>query len=75
MKALLMLLVIAVGLWLWRSRQASNSTTTLPKQPAAPKLLDMVRCQHCGMHIPVNEAVIGQQGVYCSAAHLRQSEP
>jgi uncharacterized protein len=34
----------------------------------------MVRCRHCGMHIPGNEAISGKLGSYCSAEHLRISE-
>jgi len=75
MKALLLLLAIAAGVWWWRGRQADTAAAVPPIKPAAPDLLDMVRCQHCGMHIPGNEAVAGKNGLYCSADHLRQAEP
>lgn len=73
MKALLLLVVILAGVWLWRSRQVP---TTKKKPPAAAlHPLDMVRCTQCGMHIPGNEAVQGKKGLYCSQEHLKQLEP
>jgi uncharacterized protein len=74
MKALLMLLVVLAGVWLWRNRSTSDKKVAPPKATARAAPLDMVRCAQCGMHIPGNEAVAGHQGVYCSADHLRQAE-
>jgi uncharacterized protein len=34
----------------------------------------MVRCAHCGLHLPATDALPGPGGVYCSAAHRRASE-
>jgi len=71
-KALLLLVVVLAGVWLWRSRNSPG----LPKsdrQPTPP--LDMVRCTRCGIHVPGNEVVMGAKGPYCSADHLQQSEP
>jgi uncharacterized protein len=31
----------------------------------------MVRCAHCGLHIPENEAVTMQGRYYCSKEHLK----
>ena len=73
MKALLFLVVVLVGVWWWRSRQASGDKQTPETPPAQP--LDMVRCTQCGMHIPSVEAVQGKQGPYCSQEHLKQLEP
>jgi len=74
-KALLLLVVILAGVWLWRSRAAPLSSTTKPSPPPDAKPpLEMVMCAHCGMHIPGNEVVTGKLGVYCSQDHLHQSE-
>lgn len=73
MKVLLILAVVLIGVWLLRNRQgpsASGSTN----RPVEPKPQDMVRCRHCGMHIPGNEAIAGKQGSYCCAEHQRLSE-
>lgn len=72
MKALLMLLVIVAGVWLWRSRQTSLGKPAAPSAP--PKPLDMVRCAQCGLHVTSAEAIQGKQGQYCSAEHLQRAE-
>jgi uncharacterized protein len=74
-KALLLLLLIVAVAWWWRSRQSNSDDAPQAGQPAAPEQLDMVRCSHCGMHVPGNEAVTGEKGLYCSTNHRQQSEP
>jgi len=75
-KALLILLLVLGGVWLWRSSQASSSDSKPAAPPAGPppEPLDMVRCSQCGMHVPGNEAIAGKQGMYCSVDPLRLSE-
>lgn len=73
MKALLLLVVILAGVWLWRSRQIPTNQKKPPATALHP--LDMVRCTQCGMHLPSNEAVQGKKGPYCSQEHLKQLEP
>jgi len=72
-KALLLLVVVLAGVWLWRSRQTRIDPKTPKAATATP--LDMVCCTQCGMHIPGNEAVQGRQGLYCCQDHLHRSEP
>ena len=75
MKALLLLVVILAGVWLWRNRAAPLAPPTKPSSPPdANTPQEMVMCTHCGMHIPGNEVVTGKQGVYCSQDHLHLSE-
>ena len=63
MKLLVLLLVIPAAVWLWqRGRRAER------------KALPMVRCHHCGVHLPGSDAVNGRDGAYCSVAHRRESE-
>jgi len=33
---------------------------------------DMVRCQHCGVHLPRSESLTARGHFYCSADHQRQ---
>ena len=73
MKFFLLLAVVLVVVWLWRSRQAPVSKKKAARPPAQP--LDMVRCTQCGMHIPGDDAVQGKLGPYCSQEHLKQLEP
>jgi uncharacterized protein len=78
MKYLLVLAVIVVAIWLWRKarREELQSRTPPPAPPPAPGTIAppqaMLRCAHCGLHLPAADAVRGPDGAaYCSAAHLK----
>ena len=76
MKLLLLLVVVLVGVWLWRSSRAHGPRSqgkAEPKQPLATPL-DMVQCAHCGVHLPQSESHQGKFGRYCSADHLALAE-
>lgn len=72
MKFLLILLVVLLGAWLWRSRRGKNTVTQKPPPLKTPQ--DMVSCTHCGVHIPQADSVQGRAGVYCCHAHHDQAE-
>lgn len=80
MKLLLFLLIILFAVWLWRSgrmtepqsKRPSDSTRRPPHQ-SVPE--DMVRCAHCGLHLPLHEAVASSSAYYCSVEHRRLAEP
>lgn len=79
MKYLLVLIVVAVAVWLWRRNrreemkdQAAARRPGPAAPPGAPQT--MLRCAHCGLHLPAADALAGPGGrVYCSAAH-RQAD-
>ena len=71
------LLALAAVIWIvWslfrqRSRRAARPVSRpMPTQPVA-----MVRCAHCGLHIPRPEAVRDGERYYCSAAHRALGTP
>ena len=72
MKYLVLLVVIAVAVGIWRSRRALDAAA--PKAPPTPPALpqDMLACAHCGVHIPKTQALSQDQQWYCSQAHLEQ---
>ncbi len=78
MKALIILLAVLAGVWLWRQgRRKDLAERRRPDegQPAAPAIPQkMVRCPVCGVHLPLGDAQVGRQGEYCSAAHRQQAE-
>jgi uncharacterized protein len=74
-KALLVLLVVLAGVWLWRSRASAMSQRPPSSPGQTPPPLDTVACSHCHVHIPRAEAVQGQRGSYCGLEHLHQAEP
>jgi uncharacterized protein len=72
-KALLVLAALLFGVWLWRQRGESGGVSGARKPPEAlPQ--DMLRCRHCGLHLPANEAIAGAQGSYCCNEHRRLAE-
>lgn len=72
LKLLVLVLAVLFGLWLFQRGRRVKA----PKQEAKAqgKALPMVRCAHCGVHVPGHEATTGARGSYCSAAHRRESE-
>lgn len=66
MKYLVVIAVIAVVLWLMLGRRGRGRAAA-PK--ARPELEGMVRCAHCGVHLPRSEALTAGGRSYCSAAH------
>jgi len=81
MKYLLVLAVLWIAIWLWRKnrreemRDAQRERMAKAQQrPAAPTAVGapqaMVRCAHCGLHLPASDAIAGPgDAVYCSTAH------
>ncbi len=68
MKYLFLLLVVLLVIWAIKR----TKTAARPKPPADPAVKtpsDMVSCAHCGIHLPQEEAVSGQKGLYCSTEH------
>lgn len=77
MKYLLVLAVVGVAFWLWRNNRRAEAAERAAQRPPAPppaKPVTMVACRVCGTHLPQNEAVPGNQGVYCSAEHRQRLE-
>lgn len=75
MKLLLILLVVLLGIWLWRANRHTDATKNRQDAKTAPPPLDMVRCTLCAVHVPVADAVQGKKGAYCSVAHRHRAEP
>lgn len=78
MKYLLVLAIILVAVWLWRKARREELQSRKPPPPPAPAPGSigppqaMLRCAHCGLHLPAPDAVRGADGTaYCSAAHRR----
>jgi uncharacterized protein len=75
MKFLLVFLVVLVIAWRWRTwREAAQLEKQKSFQTDAAST-DMIACQHCGLHLPANEAVVGRLGSYCSNDHRLKVEP
>jgi hypothetical protein len=62
-KFLLVVGVVALVLWLMFGRKRGKP----PTPPGASQ--PMVRCAHCGVHLPKSEALLLGDQAFCSPAH------
>ena len=67
LRLLFWIVLIAAAVWLWRKFKGPVANT--PREQDAPP---MVRCAHCGVHLPRDRALRLEQQWYCSQAHLEQ---
>ncbi|MBE0494176.1 MAG: hypothetical protein IBX48_07520 [Thiomicrospira sp.] len=51
------------------AREKTQSTSSHPAEPLDSQL--MVRCAHCGVHLPQSEAYFDGTHTYCSEGHLK----
>jgi len=67
------LIIAAIVFWVMRSRKVPSSKQDHSAREQADAGESMVRCAHCGIHLPRSEALIGRSGerVYCSDEHRR----
>lgn len=78
MKYLLVLAVVLIGFYVWRSSREQRKPPPPPRpdKPAGtPPSIEMVQCARCGLHCPSTDAIAGKLGVYCTAQHRREAEP
>lgn len=80
MKYLLVLLVIMIAVGIWRSRSRADRINAQRQAPQQGRGLqnpqDMVACAHCGLHLPRNDALAQSTArevlYYCCAQHRTQ---
>ncbi|AZF40931.1 hypothetical protein C4J87_0751 [Pseudomonas sp. R1-43-08] len=69
LRLLFWIAVIAAAVWLWRKFKSAASGQPRTGEPNAAL---MVRCAHCGVHVPQDRALSSGQQWYCTQAHLQQ---
>ena len=75
MRFILIVAVVLGIVWLWRSGRRVDHKKDPPRSKATSAPQDMLSCTYCSVHIPSNDAIQGQKGVYCCAEHLYRAEP
>jgi uncharacterized protein len=63
----ILLVVIGIGLILMVLRQALSHRR--PSARPRESVQEMVRCAHCGVHVPRSEAVFEESTPFCSDEH------
>jgi uncharacterized protein len=76
LKYLLVLFVVAIGVWMvsTRSRKPGgrdDAARDKPSSAPAAKPQQMLRCAHCGLHLPASDVVTDGSLAYCSESHRR----
>jgi uncharacterized protein len=79
MKYLIVALVVGLAFWIWRKNRSEATRSVDQPQPQETKVRHtqpqlMITCSVCGVHLPKADAVTGQHGSYCSAAHRQEKE-
>ena len=76
-RLLLVLVLLAVSLYVVKllKIKLDEHTDKLEKDDSRNESVEndkMVKCLHCGLHIPENEAIKQGDKVFCSLEHARQ---
>lgn len=72
MKYVLVLAVVVGVLWMLATKSRRTAVRRERASAPAPKVPQaMVRCAHCGLHLPAADAVDDGALHYCSDAHRR----
>jgi uncharacterized protein len=75
MKYFIVLVVVLLVAWRWRSaRSNSIEVKQQRKNHTQPQPTDMAACRHCGLHLPTADALPGRDGSYCSPEHRTLAE-
>jgi uncharacterized protein len=64
-------LLVGYVLWRWREAQARRGAAPPPKQTEQTQTIEMVVCAHCGVHLPVSQALTVRGVYFCSVAHQK----
>lgn len=67
---LIKLILLALGVWVvYRLLKGYGRSVRQDRPPRAEHGGDMVRCAHCGVHLPRGEAIISRGEFYCTNEH------
>lgn len=73
---LIQLIAIAVVFWLLfrmiRHWLHGNRNTSQRATDAPPHIDSVVKCAHCGLHIPEKEAIKEEERFFCSEEHRQR---
>ena len=79
MKYILVLLVLVIAVGIWRNNRRRAEQVQRPQPQRETRLQppqDMVACAHCGLHLPRSDALMlghaAQPTYYCCAEHRAQ---
>lgn len=68
----IILLAIAVWLLITILKRYRNSVQADRKPASSDE--NMVRCAHCGVHLPTSDSILVEQRHYCSLEHSQRGQ-
>jgi len=68
MRYLLLIIAVIAAVLILKQLYGPRKKPTIKKIPASTTI---VRCEHCGVHIPKEEALYVDQQYFCSEEHRR----
>ena len=70
-----LIILLAIAFFAYRLFMAWKRSSQRPTEKQRPEQVEsVVRCHHCQLHIPENEAIEYQGRYYCSQKHLEQDQ-
>ena len=77
MKYALIFALAGLVVWFWRTQRLSGKNKLGGQEkgrsgrgsPGASQATEIVACSVCRLHLPRQDALSGQSGLYCSEAH------
>jgi uncharacterized protein len=66
-RLILLFALVAIVYWLFKSYRKPPQKTAQPETSE-----EMVRCAHCGVHLPKSESILAGGEFFCSASHRRE---
>jgi uncharacterized protein len=69
-RLLVLILLVVLAVWLVRRALRGKATAGEAKKQAEARG-ELVRCAHCGVHLPRSEARQAGGALYCSDEHAR----
>ena len=69
--AKILFLIAGLVLVYWILKAYKRKADGRAHKPKAQGGEDMVRCAHCGVHLPRSESLMANQAFYCNADHRR----
>lgn len=72
-RLLFFVLIAVLVFWVVRSyrRGLKKRQEDADKEPPSIEGEDMVRCTHCGVHLPKSESILSEDKFFCSDEHRR----
>ena len=67
-KLIFLVLIVVLA---WAALKSYRKSKTRENSPHVAAAEDMVRCTHCGVHLPRSEGHLGNGKIFCSEEHLR----